>query len=250
MSTGGERDDLFARPLGRVAEFAFDERVAAVFPDMIKRSVPGYETIIAMTGTLAGHYLQPGSRGYDLGCSLGASTLAMARHTADRPRTLVAVDNSPAMIERCRDVLRASSIDDDAVELHCDDILTTPVTGASVVVLNFTLQFVPTERRQELIARIREGLLPGGILVLSEKVRFADPDMDRLMVELHHDFKRAQGYSSLEISQKRDALEQVLLPETLDQHRTRLREAGFTSVDVWFQCFNFASLIAVNNARE
>lgn len=240
------RDDLFARPLGAVADFIFDEDVVSVFPDMIKRSVPGYETIIAMTGTLAEKYVQEDSNCYDLGSSLGASTLAIARNIGTRRATLIAVDNSAAMISRCRTVLDSQNLDR-RIELHCTDIRQVTIANASMVVLNFTLQFVPVEDRDALLATIYNGLNPGGILVLSEKVRFADEGLDSLMIELHHSFKRANGYSDLEVSQKRDALENVLLPETLGAHKARLEKAGFRCADVWFQCFNFASLIAIKS---
>lgn len=246
--TGNDRDRVYASPLADITGFRFDHRVAAVFPDMIKRSVPGYETIVAMTGTLAERYGRPGTRLYDLGCSLGASTLAMAGGLGDRDARLIAVDNAEAMVERCRQVItEARQLGPDTVEpeLVCDDVRDVSIADASMVVLNFTLQFIPVAERQALLARIYQGLVPGGILVLSEKVVFADSHHNDLMIELHHSFKRANGYSELEISQKRDALENVLIPETLDSHRQRLKFIGFGSVDVWFQCFNFASLLAI-----
>ncbi len=236
------KDQIYAKPLDEIARFAFDDSVASVFPDMIQRSVPGYSTIIAMTGVLADRYAQPGSRCYDLGCSLGASTLAMARHLAERDCRIVAVDNSAAMIERCREHVAASKV---PVELHCADLQALPIEDASVVVLNFTLQFVPIEQRPALVQRIFDGMRDGGILVLSEKIRFADEHLQALNTDLHHAFKKANGYSDLEISQKRSALENVLVAETLAEHQQRLRGAGFASVDVWFQCFNFASLVAI-----
>lgn len=147
------------------------------------------------------------------------------------------------MIERCRAVLAADT-GAAPVELHAADIRELDIANASVVVLNFTLQFIAPTERAVLIRRIRAGLVPGGVLVLSEKIAFADAALDALMVDLHHAFKRANGYSELEIAQKRAALEAVLIPETLDVHRARLREAGFAAADVWFQCFNFASLLA------
>lgn len=239
-----ERDTIYSSPLAEPAAFAFDEDVVRVFPDMIKRSVPGYTTIIAMTGLLAGRYAQPGTRCYDLGCSLGASTLSMRQHVRAEDCRIVGIDNSEAMIQRCRSVIDTDS-HDTPVDLHCADISDIAIENASVVVLNFTLQFIPVEQRDALIKRIGEGLRPGGILVLSEKVLFADPHLNELNIELHHQFKRANGYSDLEIAQKRQALENVLLPETLDDHRQRLSQAGFSSCDVWFQCFNFASLVGL-----
>ncbi|UZJ45605.1 carboxy-S-adenosyl-L-methionine synthase CmoA [Marinimicrobium sp. C6131] len=237
-------DQLYADPLAEVSRFAFDQKVVDVFPDMIKRSVPGYATIINMIGDLAERYATSNSHCYDLGCSLGAATLAMRHRIRASNCRILAIDNSPAMIERCRQVLAADTAEP-PVDLLCNDLQTVEVTRASMVVLNFTLQFIPPAERQAVLNRIAEGLQPGGILILSEKVAFNDPMHNELMIELHHNFKRANGYSDLEIAQKRSALEEVLIPETLETHRDRLRQAGFTSVDVWFQCFNFASMIAI-----
>lgn len=238
------RDTLFADPLAAPGPFRFDDQVARVFPDMIRRSVPGYSTVIAMSGLLAERHARAGSRLYDLGCSLGASTLAMRQAIKCDGCRILAVDNSAAMLDRCRSV-----IDSDAhhtpVELVQADIAEVPIENASVVVLNYTLQFVPVVQRGALLERIHRGLLPGGILVLSEKIAFDDEHLQALNVELHHAFKRANGYSELEIAQKRNALDNVLVPETLEAHRARIRGAGFTSCDVWFQCFNFASLVAL-----
>jgi tRNA (cmo5U34)-methyltransferase len=238
------RDAIYATPLDAIAAFAFDERVVQVFPDMIQRSVPGYSTIIAMTGVLAERYAQPHSHCYDLGCSLGASTLAMRAHLDGRDCRIIAVDNSSAMLEHCRAAIAADS-GASPVELVLADAGSVPIADASVVVLNFTLQFIAQAQREALLARIGAGMRRGGVLVLSEKICFDDPHLQQLNTDLHHAFKRANGYTDLEISQKRSALENVLVPETIASHQQRLRRAGFASVDVWVQCFNFASLVAV-----
>lgn len=227
-------------------EFRFDAAVARVFPDMIRRSVPGYTTIIPMIEVITGQYAQPGSRCYDLGCSLGASTLAMRHGIASADCTLVGVDNSPAMIERCQHYIAL----DDAplpVTLRCEDILTTELSDASVTTLNFTLQFVPPTERLGLLTRIASATRPGGVLILSEKLRFESDDEQAIQTTLHHEFKRANGYSDLEISQKRSAIENVLIPETLATHRARLLDAGFDQVVLWYQCFNFVSILALKN---
>ena len=239
-----EHDKLYAAPLTQPGLFAFDHSVARVFPDMIKRSVPGYTTIIAMTGLMAGRYAQAGSNIYDLGCSLGASTLAMRQNIHHRDCQIIGVDNSAAMLERCQSVINTDN-HEIPVSLHCANLQDIEIADASVVVLNFTLQFIEREQRDEVIGNIYNGLRPGGIMVLSEKVSFEDPHLDELNIDLHHEFKRANGYSDLEIAQKRDAIEHVLLPETLSCHKQRIASAGFGSCDVWFQCFNFASLVAL-----
>ncbi len=238
------KDTIYASPLDAIADFAFDANVVRVFPDMIQRSVPGYSTIIAMTGVLAERYAQAGTHCYDLGCSLGASTLAMRALLDGRGCDIIAVDNSPAMIEHCRTLIAADA-HATPVTLELADINAIAIENASVAVMNFTLQFIAPARRETLLRRIGDAMQPGGVLVLSEKIRFEDEHLLQLNTELHHAFKRANGYSDLEIAQKRSALENVLIPETLRTHRDRLQRAGFASVDVWFQCFNFASLVAI-----
>ncbi len=239
-----EHDVVFATPMAKIADFAFDDQVARVFPDMIQRSVPGYSTIISMIGTLAQRFATPGSRCYDLGCSLGAATLSM-RHSISAPDcSIIAVDNAPAMIARCREIIAADKAEL-PVKLVCADIAEIEIEEASVVVLNFTLQFIPVHKREALIRKIHSGMREGGILILSEKIAFADDRLHDLYIDLHHSFKKANGYSELEIAQKRTALENVLIPETVTTHRERIRAAGFTSFDIWFQCFNFASMIAL-----
>lgn len=238
-----DTDKVYAEPRAQIEAFAFDAEVARVFDDMIRRSVPGYGMTLSLLGVIAQRYAQPGSRVYDLGCSLGAGLLAIGSKLEATGMRLVGVDNAAAMLVRCRANLAALAARHQ-LELRCEDILDTPIEDASIVVLNFTLQFVPIERRRELLARVAAGLRPGGILVLSEKIRFDDARIQLDMKELHHDFKRVNGYSDLEIAQKRAALETVLVPETLAAHAARLREAGFARSETWLQCFNFASLLA------
>lgn len=238
-----ERDQIFSEEIERISGFSFDERVAQVFPDMINRSVPGYKAIVAMTGQLAGHYAEPGSTCYDLGCSRGASSLAMASNTPDDCK-IIAMDNSQAMINLLREDLNRSFFSS-RVEIRHADILEEDVSGSSFTAMNFTLQFVDPAQRDELIKRIHDGLNPGGALLLSEKICFEDQQMDDLMTELYYDYKRTQGYSDLEISQKRTALENVLVAETRSTHLERLQRAGFRKAAVWFQCLNFCSFLAI-----
>ncbi|AML58295.1 tRNA (cmo5U34)-methyltransferase [Serratia rubidaea] len=238
------RDTLFSAPIDKLGDWTFDERVAEVFPDMIQRSVPGYSNIISMIGMLAERFVQPNSQVYDLGCSLGAATLSMRRNISVADCKIIAVDNSPAMVERCRrhiDAFRA----DTPVEVIEADILDINIENASMVVLNFTLQFLEPADRLRLLQQVYRGLRPGGALVLSEKFSFEDAPVGELLFNMHHDFKRANGYSELEISQKRSMLEHVMLTDSVEAHKARLQQAGFEHAEVWFQCFNFGSLIAL-----
>lgn len=238
------KDSIYASPVGEIGAFKFDETVVRVFPDMIQRSVPGYSAVISAIGLLAGRFAREHSTCYDLGCSLGAATLSMRHQIKAADCRIVAVDNSPAMMARFEDVLQKDQAPV-PVEPVCADIREVVIENASVVVLNFTLQFIPLEDRTALLQKIYQGLLPGGILILSEKLKFDDERQQELQTLMHHEFKKAQGYSDLEISQKRTALENVLIPETFAQHQSRLRQVGFGSAEVWFQYFNFASIVAL-----
>ncbi len=230
------------------APFRFDESVARVFPDMLKRSIPGYEASLEAIGSLAARFVLPKSRCYDLGCSLGAATLAMRQGIRADGCRIIAVDNAPAMIDRCREIIaedEAQGARATAVDVILEDIRDVAIRDASMVVLNYTLQFLAPGDRDALVQRIHDGMLPGGILLLSEKVVDEDPAMEALLVELYHEHKRRNRYSALEIARKRAALENVLIPDTVSAHRRRLGSAGFANVAVWLRYFNFVSIIAI-----
>jgi len=376
------KDSLFSSPLGDIERFKFNQAVVDVFPDMLRRSVPGYESIITQSALLASRYVQPDTHLYDLGSSLGATAISMRD-------ALVNVD--PALTQGCEIHSRVESTDSDLsshstgvestdlhhsshstriestdqhhsshstriestdphhsslstrieskeldhnshsthvestdpqhdshstrmesiathhnshstriestdphhsshstriestdphqdshstrvespdqhqdrsanesigtaealtkhitpIIVHEADLERFPLENASVVAMNFTLQFVDVDARSALMKKIADALRPGGVLILSEKVCFSDPVVNEMHIDMYHAFKSANGYSDLEISQKRTALENVLIPDTLSTHHERLLGAGFSHVSVWFQCFNFASLIAI-----
>jgi tRNA (cmo5U34)-methyltransferase len=238
-----QKDSIYSQYRERVADFVFDDKVAVVFDDMVRRSVPGYATVIGMTKVFAEHYAQADSVCYDLGCALGASTLAIRKGVIQPNCKIIAVDNSESMVNKCREII---SSDDSSipVEVVCSDIRDVPIQNASVVVMNFTLQFLSPDHRTAMIQNIYNGLRPGGVLLLSEKISLGDRDNDDFQTDMHHEFKKLMGYSDMEIAQKRKALENVLVRDTLDTHKTRLNRAGFTKTHRWFQCFNFMSLAA------
>jgi tRNA (cmo5U34)-methyltransferase len=208
---------------------------------MIARSVPGYELLLRMIGLYASIFLQPGSRVYDLGCSLGEASLVIAAQGTAVDCDIIAVDNSAAMIDKCRQHPPTRP----AIDWRCEDIRDTVIDNASMVVLNLTLQFLPPDERPTLLQKIFAGLNPGGILVLSEKIVFADAVQNERMQQLYLGFKKTMGYSDLEISQKRNALENVLIPDNQQQHEERLRSVGFTEIYQCFRGFNFISYLAI-----
>lgn len=235
-------DTLFEARDGR-EPFRFDEDVARVFPDMLTRSIPGYAATIEAIGSLAARFVKPDTHCYDLGCSLGAASFAMLQGARTQHTKVIAIDNAPAMITRLEQSLTELGMQ--RIEAKLADIMEIEITNASMVVLNYTLQFLSIGQRATLIQKIYDGLNPGGLLVLSEKVVDEDPAMEKLLFDLHHEHKRRNDYSELEISRKRSALENVLVPERVLDHRARLASAGFNHVAVWLRYFNFVSIIAI-----
>ena len=244
MTDKTKRDSLYADPRAEIDKFVFDDKVADVFEDMIHRSVPGYDAIIAMIGVLAERYALPDTQCYDLGSSLGAVTLEIQKNTQDRDCKTVAIDTSEAMVNRLRQIITQQQLEN-RVEVRQEDIRDTEIQNASVVVLNFTLQFVSPEERSQVIEKIYQGLHPGGIFILSEKIAFPDQQENEFQIDMHHEFKKLHGYSDMEISQKRTALDNVLIPDRKEIHLARLQQAGFQHAYIWFQCFNFVSIVAL-----
>jgi tRNA (cmo5U34)-methyltransferase len=234
------RDEVFRNPRHQIVDFVFDESVAAAFPDMIRRSVPGYETVVPISGLIAARHARSGGRCYDLGCSLGATAMAILRQLDTPDCRIVGVDNSAAMLDRAR----ALHGDETRIEWLHHDVRDVPLENACAVVMNYTLQFVPSADRLGLLTRIHDALDPTGVLIVSEKVRFADDWEQSYFDHTHVAYKRANGYSALEVAQKRSALENVLIADRIDEHEARFRAAGFGRVHVWFRCLNWVSFVA------
>lgn len=228
--------------------FKFDARVAEVFNDMISRSVPGYRQILEMLPTLVKQLHQNHGNYYDLGCSLGAGMLAIAQGLSDTDYKsgsgkIIGIDNSTAMLKHARDNLLPLS--NTQFELHQQNLQDTDINNAAMVLMNFTLQFIPLTERDALVQKIHAGLTTGGAFIVSEKIKFQDNDTQQLFTDIHHQYKADQGYSQLEIAQKRDAIENVLIPETVEAHIKRLTKAGFSVISPWVQNLQFISILAV-----
>ena len=236
------RDTIYSKPKTSVPPFEFNAAVANVFDDMIHRSVPMYGEIIRRQAQLVQTYYRPGTRVYDLGCSTGNLAMALCRQMPAGSFEMVAVDSSQPMLDIFRKRLKAAGRFDD-ITLMGKDIRQVNLDRAGVVVVNFTLQFIPPAARDGLLQRIYESLVPGGMLLFSEKTMHPNQELSDLQVDFHYRFKRENGYSELEISQKREALENVLVPETVEAHQDRLIRCGFSGIDVWLKWFNFCSWI-------
>ncbi len=240
MTEPSNKDQVFAKPLSDVRAFEFNENVARVFQDMISRSVPGYDLLLRMIGLYASVFVQDRSNVYDLGCSLGGVSRIVEEQTRQLDCDIIAVDNSPSMITKCRQQGESRKI-----QWICDDIQNIEISNGSLVALNLTLLFIEQDKRQSLLSNIAQGLNPGGVLVLSEKVLLEEDLENERMVQLHQAFKKTLGYSDLEISQKRTALENVLVPDQQGMHYQRLKQAGFREIYLCFRCFNFVSYLAI-----
>lgn len=238
------RDEVFRAPRPLAGDFQFGAEVVAVFDDMVSRSVPFYAEIQRMVGELAADFAVPGSSFYDLGCSTGTTFLSVHPHVDPTVR-FVGYDSSEEMLARCRAKLQEHGVER-PLELRCLDLEAgAPVHDASVVTLVLTLQFIRPLSRERLIRDVFNGLRSNGCLILVEKVLGEQSLLNRLFIKHYYDMKRRNGYSELEISQKREALENVLIPYRLCENRELLMRTGFHDIDVFFKWYNFCGIVAV-----
>ncbi len=239
-------DKVFANKEMAVTDFRFDATVAAAFDDMVSRSVPYYDEMQRMVVELASDFAEPGSRLYDLGCST-ATTLTLLDQTVDPDVLFVGIDNSPEMLTKAR-----AKLDQFApkrpVDLICQDMHENlHIEDASVVMMLLTLQFVRPLYRERIIRRIAEGMRPNGALILIEKLVVSDSRLNRLYIDHYYDYKRTKGYSDVEITNKREALENVLVPYRYEENRELLLNNGFGTVEEFFRWYNFSAFIAIRN---
>ncbi len=225
-------------------DFVFNERVAMVFDDMLDRSVPFYREVIAATAGLLESFLSAGDTVLDLGCSTGTTLIECCRLLGDKGLEFIGIDSSTAMLEKAR--LKAELFSkQDSIRFIEEDITALRHHEVGAFLLNYTLQFIRPLQRQDFLHHLHGSLRPGGILLMSEKVISHNPRLNREYIDTYHRFKKNRGYSELEIARKREALENVLIPFSIDENRAMLKNAGFTAVETYFQWFNFASFVAV-----
>ncbi|MES2662188.1 MAG: carboxy-S-adenosyl-L-methionine synthase CmoA [Pseudomonadota bacterium] len=240
-----QRDTVYAK-VQELTAFVFDEAVTQVFPNMIRRSAPGYETSQDLIEAVAAHYVQPRDVVYDLGCSVGESTFRLARSKYIPQCEIFGIDSSHPMIEACKNILQTGLENNSFnstlyfLEQKAEDVQFKP---CRLVLLNYVLQFISLKSRLQLLQRIYDALLPNSILLLSEKIILPAFEND-LAEKIHTQFKKCQGYSELEIAQKRNALQGVLISESLTTHVDRLKSVGFNQVQVLAQGLQFITLIA------
>lgn len=240
-----KRDTLFNQESSANRPFEFNESVANVFEDMLERSVPMYQECQSLAVHWCAQFARADTTVYDLGCSTGTLLLKLAQSIdSNKGISLIGVDNSKAMLEKSRKTLEKSPIHCELLDADLNQGLT--IHNASVVVMNYTLQFILPDNRIPILKNIREGLVPGGSLVLIEKIKSAIPELDQTFIDFHHQFKRDRGYSNMEISRKREALENVLIPWTVEENQNLIKKAGFSTVDLFFKWNNFAGFIALN----
>ena len=238
-----EKDNLFTEN-SSTEKFEFNESVARVFDDMLERSVPMYRECLESTVGWCVRFAREGSNIYDLGCSTGTFLSALAsRFQAEADIRLIGVDNSAPMLKKARQKLALSPLPCKLIEADLQSDF--ELANASVVVMNYTLQFIPLDLRLEVVRRILKGLNPGGLLLMIEKVTCDNPKFDRAYTDFHHRFKKTQGYSQLEIARKREALENVLTPRTVGENIDLLLKAGFASTEMFFKWNNFAGFVAL-----
>ncbi len=238
------KDEVFKEEINKVSDFKFGSKVAGVFDDMVSRSVPYYGEIQRMTAELAADHVQKGTDIYDLGCSTGTTMIGM-NSLVDEDIRFIGIDDSVEMLEKCHSKLKEVGVKR-PFDLRVADLNTgVEITNASVVVLCLTLQFVRPIAREKLLKTIVDGLVPGGVLIISEKILAEESLFNRDFIKYYYNYKRRNNYSEMEISQKREALENVLIPYKLNENIHMLREAGFDHCETFFKWYNFSGVIAV-----
>ncbi|MBU1171249.1 MAG: carboxy-S-adenosyl-L-methionine synthase CmoA [Proteobacteria bacterium] len=240
------KDNIYSEKHNTILPFEFNKKVVDVFDDMIHRSVPLYHETILRQSQLAEQFYQPGTTLYDLGCSNGNFGLKFLDTMGKKPFHMIAVDNSRPMLDTYAVRLENRPMGEH-IHLTLANIQEVPLKNASVVIINLTLQFLPVHERDGLIKSVFESLSPSGVLLITEKTRHENIEMTELFQNYYYRFKMENGYSNLEISQKRDALETVLIPESVKAHLSRFSRAGFTTMDVWQKWFNFTSFICIKH---
>lgn len=238
------KDEVFREEIEQASDFKFGENVAKVFDDMVNRSVPFYGEIQRMMAELAADHAKEGTDVYDLGCSTGATMIGM-NTLVDKDIRFIGIDDSQEMLDKCKSKLMQLGFSR-PYELRCADLgQNVSITNASVVVLCLTLQFVRPIYRDQVLKNIYSGLNPGGVLILVEKILAEESQFNRDFIDYYYDYKRRNNYSEMEISQKREALENVLVPYKLNENITLLRDRGFAHCEVFFKWYNFAGVIAL-----
>lgn len=239
-----EKDQYFAKPMQAIRPFEFDQGVADVFDDMVSRSVPFYDEIHKIIRDLLNYRFVDGDTIVDLGCSTGTTIELMSQHLWDKKASFIGVDNSAPMIEKAK--TKCANLWHPLV-LQKSDIQNVELDQVGFIVMNYTLQFIAKERRLELLKKIHQGLRPGGTFIYTEKIDSQDGEIHDLLTKLYYDFKRRQGYSDLEIAQKREALEKVLVPYTSEEQLGLLNKAGFKKSAMIFRWYNFACFMGIKD---
>ncbi|MCU7552051.1 carboxy-S-adenosyl-L-methionine synthase CmoA [Chitinophagaceae bacterium LB-8] len=237
------KDEVFKEEIQKASDFKFGEKVVKVFDDMVNRSVPFYEEMQRMIGEIAADHALKGTNIYDLGCSTGTTMINMNEHI-DPSIQFIGIDDSKEMLTKCRSKLKEVGFTRPFKLEEADLNQKVHIENASVVVLCLTLQFVRPIYREKLLKRIVEGLQPGGILILVEKILAEENSYNRDFIKYYYDMKRRHSYSEMEISQKREALENILIPYKLSENILMLKEAGFGHCEVFFKWYNFSGIIA------
>jgi tRNA (cmo5U34)-methyltransferase len=241
---GVPRDQVFATEKAEIPDFKFNSEVANVFDDMVSRSVPFYGEMQRMSAELAGDYMVAGTNVYDLGCSTGTSMLLYGAN-APKGTRFIGIDDSQDMLDKCRQKMTAAGFEHE-LELRVADLNEgAQIENASLVSLVLTLQFIRPLHREKLVRDIAAGLNENGCLILVEKVLGEDSLFNRQFIKYYYDYKARVGYSELEIRQKREALENVLIPYKLLENRELLLRSGFRYVDTFFKWYNFCGIVAV-----
>ncbi len=232
------RDEVFKKPISK--QFEFDEDVASVFDDMLNRSVPFYKENLNLQIKILKEFLKDNDKIIDLGCSTGNFLIELAKKS-DKKLKLIGIDNSEAMIKRAKQKAKAFGVE---IKFLNEDFLNSNLNNAKAIIANYTIQFIRPLKREKLIKKIYSSLKEDGIFLMSEKLISENKKLNKIMIDIYYEYKKKMGYSEFEIAQKREALENVLIPYSMQENIDMLKEAGFKNIEIIFRWNNFATFLA------
>jgi tRNA (cmo5U34)-methyltransferase len=215
------------------------------FDAHIAREIRGYETLFSIASGLADTVIATGTNVYDLGCSTGRFLVSLAKRIADETDTFrrryvqfIGIEPNDNFADRHRDA------PDSVTFIRKRVTPSTQFENASLISAIFTLQFIPIHERQPVVRNIYEGLNPGGVFLLAEKVYSSDPEIDRLINNSHLDFKR-EITDAAQILENDVRLRSIMRPLTLQENVSLLGNAGFNRCECFWRVNNFVALIAI-----
>ena len=233
------QDNLFNE--NHQGKFTFNEDVANVFDDMLNRSIPFYRDNLKLNAKILSKYIKDGDKVYDIGSST-LNFLLYFEQNFKIKADLIGIDNSKPMIKKATNKIKSYNSNINLIFGNIENIELKP---SQAIVSNYTLQFIDKDKRSEVIKKIFNSLNDNGIFLVSEKVISNNKKLNENLIEIYHNYKQDKGYTITQIEKKKEALENILTPLSLDENMSMLKKVGFKEVEVLFKWANFSTFLAI-----